>query len=191
MSAPLPRLLQCLQHYAQQQSNPVLEVLQGESPIVQQRRYPDPAMEFGDGHWRAFYHCHNEEFRFAGEHGHFHLFARVGEAQWSHVVGLCMDPQGQPLRWFTVNHWVCGGEWCAAESLIAMLERQSRDQGPLLAQWLMAMMSLYRSELAALLMARDQRLQQSGAQATLLENRDIYLLSETQVDLLSKIKTVM
>lgn len=191
MTPALFSLLQCLEQYARQQSNPVLEVLEGASPIEQQRRYPDPVLVFGEGQWRAFYHCHNEEFRFAGEHGHFHLFARVGQDQWSHFAGLCMDPEGQPLRWFTVNHWVSGGMWCAAEPLIAMLKNQDLNQSTLLAQWLMAMLSLFRSELQALLLARDQRLKELGNEAAVLDNRSIYLLSELPVDLLSKIKTIM
>lgn len=191
--AALPTLLQCLQSYAEQQSNPVLDVLQGQTPVQQQRQYPDPPLSLNADQWRVFYHCHRDEFRFTGEHGHFHLFHRLNREQWSHVAGLCMDEQGQALRWFTVNHWVCGGQWCVAEELIAILADVSIDpKAATLEQWLMSMLALYQDELKQLIWARDNYLQRAGAEAgAIMNDRKHYLLSESSVDLLSKIKSIM
>lgn len=178
----------CLQEYAARQSNPVLDLLDGVT-VVEQQHYPAQPLNFATDNWQAFYHCHSQEFRFPGEHGHFHLFHAMPGGEWSHVVGLCMDPEGQPLRWFSVNHWVVGGKWCAAEQLIPILTDTPYTAASTVERWLMAMVALYAEEIATLLRARDAVL--ADANEDVRQDRQRYILSEQTVELLHKINMLL
>ncbi len=195
MSLPqrsLPVLLHCLQQFAEQHSNPVLALLPDGGMLQQGQAYPADNLDFGAGLWRGFYHCHPEEFRFPGEHGHFHLFYRLGqgESQWSHVAGLCMDPEGQPLRWFTVNHWITAGCWGTAAQLATALEGiDFSDTHSVLENYLLAMLGLYHQELKQLLSSRDESLKQlPGPPGQQRQDRSHYILSQRDIDLLARIK---
>lgn len=113
-------LVACLFEMAEAKTNPVLEIIAQDKALEENKKYPSELLQFNQSGWRAYYHCHPAaragNHRFNGEHGHFHIFVRIQEnpEQWSHLVALAMDNMGQPLGWFTVNHWVTGEEWQSA-----------------------------------------------------------------------------
>lgn len=191
-NSPALVLYECLLEFGSQESNPVLQVLAGEPPIGMHKYPPGDHLTFGTAAWRAFYHSHPTPDYPANEHGHFHLFAPISHPDnnkaWTHVVALSMDNMGQPIRWFTVNRWVTDGSWRDANELASLVcAQQVVDSDPLLARWLAAMVAVYSAEIEGLLFERDRQLtgiidSQSGAD--ILENRDIYLLAETPINLL-------
>jgi hypothetical protein len=196
-NSPARMLYECLLEFGRQKSNPVLQVLAGEPPVGMHKYPPGDRLTFGTGGWRAFYHSHPTPDLPASEHGHFHLFAPVthpdNNKAWTHVVALSMDNMGQPIRWFTVNRWVTAGSWLDANELASLIRTQQvAGSDPLLARWLAAMVALYSSEIEELLLERDRQLtgiNDSQPGADILDNRDIYLVAETPVDLLAMLQT--
>lgn len=191
-------LLACLQGFAAEHTNPVLTVLGSEARLVADRKYPQPALAFGDGGWRAYYHYHADQPRAAAEHGHFHLFVRApeqadGATRWAHLAGLGMDSQGQPVRWFAVNAWVTADAWAPRDWLIRQMGALSlRPEDDLLPAWLTAMISSYRDLLVDLLAARDRVIadRAKGCMlADVLQDRSLYQLAATPVDLSQDLST--
>jgi hypothetical protein len=191
--SPALSLYECLLEFGEQKSNPVLQVLGGAQPLSQHKYPPGDHLAFGSAGWRAFYHSHTSPGRHEREHGHFHLFAPVAETGerggWTHVVALSMDAMGQPIRWFAVNRWVTDGRWLATEELLPILATQQFEATqPLLARWLTAMVKLFSAQIGSLLDARDRQLTRvnepvSGADT--LEQREIYLLAESPINLMA------
>lgn len=181
-------LLDCLIRFAERSSNPVLDLLDDES-LQETHRYPPSGLEFGDSRWRAFYHCHGSPRRRAGEHGHFHIFARPDAARddWTHVAGLAMDCLGQPVEWFAVNQWVTGGSWLPADDLIRRLPVPvPAPHDGLTERWLAGMVCAYKDDIQQLLRQRDRALAahvsgNDGAAA--MKNRAIYDLAASGIDL--------
>jgi hypothetical protein len=189
-------LLHCLLEMGEQDSNPVLEVIEHRNKIQQEVKYPQQHLHFNGAGWRAYYHTHANKadinHLFAAEHGHFHIFVRTeNEDSWSHLVALSMDEFGQPLRWFMVNHWVTAEVWCDAATLSSFLrDIPYQEQTSLLEQWLLAMLSIYPSEINDLLLKRDNvpELQLNASQR---QNRDIYLLAEEKILLKDKLQQIL
>lgn len=193
--AAAEQLLATLHGFSEQRSNPVLSVIGEARQLVAERKYPDPALVFGAGDWRAYYHFHDTEQ--ANEHGHFHVFTRAGEdaVEWAHVAALGMDAQGQPLRWFAVNAWVSRDAWLPSGSLAdALIELGAAADDELLAAWLASMLGLYADELAALWQQRDEAVARAAngrALAEVLQDRALYELGARPIDLQSRLESVL
>ena len=193
MSQAAEILLQCLLEMGESGSNPVLQVIAGESKIVEEVKYPKGHLHFNGTGWRAYYHCHANHSDihqlFSAEHGHFHIFVRIDDEadKWSHLVALSMDAMGQPLRWFMVNHWVTGETWLEANQLASLMNNiPYQQQENVLEQWLLCMLEVFKTEISGLLLTRDQQVDiQNEAQR---QNRDIYLLAEEKIDLQQKLE---
>jgi hypothetical protein len=193
-------LIAAIEDFADGCSNPVLAVLDGVAPVADGRKYPAKTLEFGGDALRAYYHCHPAANRFAGEHGHFHVFrsnprAATAAERWTHLAGLSMDGMGQPLAWFAVNLWVTGGAWLPAREAAELLDGIVPAAGMTLTErWLCGMLGVYRDELEVLLDRRDRRLMEIKAQspgADILHDRDIYALAEQPVHLFDKLRAVL
>ncbi len=128
------------------------------------RHYPAGDLHDTASGCRYFYHAHG---RGGGEHGHFHLFVDVpGQPGFAHLAGLSLDPQGQPLRWFTTDAWVTGEQPLPAPALLARLAGfriQARGRLAPVADWLSAMVQLFEPQLARLIARRDQALARHAA----------------------------
>ena len=181
-------MLGLLREMAARKTNAVLHLLADVGQLQKQCRYPEDGLLFAQDRWRAFYHCHEEVQQQSEEHGHFHLFTDMGDKTWSHVAGLSVDAEGQPLQWFTVNRWVSDGPWLECESLVRQLEYISSDSmaDNLTADWLAMMMQLYRDDLRVLLKKRDAYIQQCLNGRDLeqaIEDRELYTLSTLDINL--------
>jgi hypothetical protein len=189
-----------IREFAALESNPVLELLQNVVQFELDHKYPADPLSFAHDHWRAYYHSHVSPISVNGEHGHFHFFCRVAETgvkseDWTHVAGLSIDMQGQPLMWFTVNQWVTGDAWVPAEDLFNRLELSllPKNEG-LLLRWTMTMLCLYRDELRELLIFRDRKIlsmQQKNTEQNILQSRSIYELSSSSINVLDKLSAVI
>ena len=67
-------ILNCLQLMGQQQSNPVLEILDLNTEYLENKQYPKDKLLFNEDGWRAYYHSHRQPNKVGDEHGHFHIF---------------------------------------------------------------------------------------------------------------------
>ncbi len=117
-----------------------------------------------------FYHCHAADpaqpadaSAPAAEHGHFHCFVRPEGANGPihHLAAIGVDAHGRILRLFTVNQWVVGDDWLAAEGTIALLPRFDVEMprpSYLVNRWLTAVFVAYEDEIAGLIRARDRAL---------------------------------
>jgi len=175
-------------------SNPVLQILDNCKEIKQGVKYPEGLMQFKGDDWQAYYHCHpnNSEIShlFEEEHGHFHIFTKLAEQQgsWAHLIALSMDSMGQPLRWFTVNHWVTGEKWLEADRLISRLNNAAyMEQTSLVNKWLLVMLAAYKPEITDLLLKRDKLLEGQDKEV-FLNDKEIYLLTEQSIRLEDKFK---
>lgn len=109
-----------------------------------------------------YYHSHGsaERGRFAGEHGHFHLFARPS-GRLLHVVSIAANPWGQPLAFTQVNGWVTGeAPWSTAMRLRWLRRWQVAASGAAgaVARWLRALLDENDQLLRRLLQLRQERL---------------------------------
>lgn len=193
-------LVACLFEMAEANTNPVLQVINPDIPLEENKKYPPGLLQFNDSGWRAYYHCHPASragnHRFAGEHGHFHFFVRVNntpgseQAQWAHLAALAMDNMGQPLGWFTVNHWVTAEQWVCADVLIdklnnTLLLEQDENKLTLVERWLLSFLALSAGKIKIILQQRDEVLKQKESEHTgtdVKSDRSIYLLSEIPVN---------
>ncbi|WP_126455599.1 DUF6969 family protein [Sulfuriflexus mobilis] len=185
-------LIECIQGFAVEASNPVLSVLPLDRPLEYHHKYPEPVFDFSSAGLKAYYHCHPSVSCPAQEHGHFHIFVSLGPQQWSHIAGLSMDRQGQPLQWFTVNHWVTGEAWAAPHDIVTAVERLSEpEELSLTEKWLWHMVQFYLPTLRALLDARERRfeaLSQQRNSEEVQQDHEIYLLSARDIDLLQDLE---
>lgn len=163
--------------------------------------YPENDVVNGDLACRYFYHCHPQEEREFGEHGHFHIFfgksgmartavplvpapkSTVKRADVVHIAALSVDTNGLPVRWFTVNRWVTD-EWLfPAQDIISLLPKfnlAGSNGDPLVNDWITAMVQLSQPQIEELLTQRDAELALRDPSG---EDRAAEILSLAAIDL--------
>ena len=191
-------LVACLLEMAEAETNPVLQVIDLEIPLQENKKYPVDLLQFNQLGWRAYYHCHPASragnHRFKGEHGHFHIFVRLDNVEneperWSHLVALAMDNMGQPIGWFTVNDWVTGETWIDSDILSIYLKSIPFDNTSiiqLVERWLLSLLAVSRDEVNNVLIERDKALkhkQLNFKDSNIKQDKGIYFLSETPINL--------
>ena len=189
-------LTACILEMAEAETNPVLEILDVNEPLVENKKYPPDLLQFKQLGWRAYYHCHPASragnHRFEDEHGHFHIFVRAQNTpeKWSHLVALAMNNMGQPLGWFTVNHWVTAETWLDADVLYKSLKTipyGSTESIKTVERWLLSLLAISCDKVEFILHERDKILQQqqlAQKEIDIKNNKDIYLLSEIPINLI-------
>ena len=198
-------LVLCLLEMAEAETNPVLLVIDPDLPLEENKKYPADLLQFNQTGWRAYYHCHPANragnHRFQGEHGHFHIFVRTEREpeKWSHLVALAMNNMGQPLGWFTVNHWVTGETWQDSDILSKYMESIPYDQlehqkgniSNIVERWILSLLSVSREQVKTVLQERDKILQQkeqNQPESNIKQDKGLYLLSEIPIDLMDLLK---
>jgi hypothetical protein len=163
------------------------ETLRGAETIDAWAHYPpedvfDPA---SNAQW--YYHCHPAE-EGSVEHGHFHCFLRPEgpTGPIHHLAAVGVDAMGRLLRIFTVNQWVVGDDWAAADVTIAALERfdvQMPRPNYLVNRWLTAVIVAHEAEIAELIRERDRVLEAhvSPTGVPAREDRSLEVTSELQI----------
>ena len=188
-------LVECINQFALQDTNPVISILPDTGVVDFKQKYPQPMLSFSGMGLRAYYHCHDSDSQPENEHGHFHIFLQINDKQWSHLAGLSMDHMGQPLQWFTVNHWVTGETWNPADILgkqLIQLLNYERQNLEMVERWLLAMLEFYQQPINNLLIQRDQRIDeliQGKEFDSILKDRTIYDLSSDKINLLSDLES--
>ena len=195
-------LVACLLEMAEVKTNPVLQVINPEIPLQENKKYPADLLQFSGLGWRAYYHCHPASragnHRFKGEHGHFHIFVRLDDVdnepeRWTHLVALAMDNMGQPLGLFTVNEWVTGETWMDSDMLKTYLKSIPFDNTSItkvVERWLLSLLAISRYEINNILMERDTVLKQKQLnmnELSVKQDKGTYILSETPINLIKLI----
>ena len=205
-------IVQTTQALAERDTNVVMETIGG-AEFVEWQHYPPGDAYDADAFAQYYYHSHDGA---AQEHGHFHTFLRAGtfdthmrpldhdgidSVEWAtgedalcHLIGVTMDHHGVPLDLFTTNRWVTGDCLYAAQDMIGILDRfdfKDEQFGSHTNQWLSAMLHLFRPQIEALLVDRDQVLEEHKITADKIrldvyENRDLNIISQCEISLIEQ-----
>jgi hypothetical protein len=105
-----------------------------------------------------------------------------------HLIAITLDPAGEPARLFTTNRWVTGETWYRAEDVVRMLDRFAigeAGQSPVLNQWVVALVALFRPQIAALLRARDETMMawRRRRRANVFEDMRLEIISSLAIDI--------
>ena len=171
-------VLECHRVLRRTNDNIVGELLRDSGTFYQWRHYPKGDVFDRSSHSQYYYHAHPKAQR-SGEHGHFHTFLRAtgmkrgvesvpyeGEAVWpshsealSHLIAVSMDSKGFAIGLFTVNRWVTGEAWYAAEDVCDMVNSfeidHARPSWPV-NRWITGMLRLFRPLVKDLVRERDR-----------------------------------
>jgi hypothetical protein len=117
--------------------------------------------------------------------------------KFSHLVGIGVDAAGRPHRLFTTNRWVTGETWYRAEDVIPMLDRfvvdLARPSWPL-NRWISAMFRLFRPQMAALLLERDEAVmawrRRRRGRVHVFEDRRLEVASELAIDVAEQLDRI-
>jgi hypothetical protein len=104
-----------------------------------------------------------------------------------HLIGLSVSADGMPVRAFTTNRWVTNELYAPAGQVLRRLQQFAMRTPPDLAlvhRWLAAVLAVFRPQIRALLVERDERLSQAQAsRPNVFEDRRTIVLSQCALDL--------
>ncbi|MGQ9365220.1 DUF6969 family protein [Azospirillum sp. ST 5-10] len=216
MAAAAREVRTCQRVLAKTGDTVVGELLRGHGTPSEWRHYPPGDVYDSEYHAQYYYHCHPEDDRPRGEHGHFHTFLRpfgmpegVRPADLpdaappasdndalSHLVAIGIDPLGRPVRLFTTNRWVTGETWYSAGDVVRMLDGfvidHARPSWPA-NRWITALLRLFRPQIAVLLHERDaaiRRWEAANPDRYVYEDRALEVPSERMVSVDAQIAAV-
>lgn len=187
-------LIELLNDYATRGITPLADALGVADPVAWEQYANDAQRDQRAGEFFFYYHSHDRAVR--GEHGHFHLFVALPEAQGpganhAHLVGIGVDARGMPRRLFTTNRWVTNERWLGADATLAALERITREPAQEMTaveRWLRGLVTIFMPQIVALLRHRDRRAQVRGSRV--LEDRRMHVLSECPVSLQAQVAAI-
>lgn len=189
--------------YAQRGLSMAQVALAGANEFVEFRHYPKNDLVDLDSGYEMYFHAHsfNKDKKHLGlECGHFHLFKRNHSAsdKFTHLIAITLNQQGLPIKLFTTNAWVTGEVMKNAEQLIPVLANfQIHVKGRMapLARWVSGLVHIFHGEILDLLKVRDQQIQtmitKNGSSSKVLEDQSVHVLSESRVNLLKKLESLV
>ena len=162
-------------------------------------------------HSQFFFHTHPDH---PGEAGHLHLFLRregipphvkrrrvpvASEAGQDgtgmvHLGAISLNRHGTPIRLFTTNLWVTGGDFYFAQDTLNLLDRFSVTTSwpsTTVNQWVSALTTVFRGHFALLLERRDQVMAawaQRHPKHNVFEARDLEIPSYMRIDYTAQIE---
>lgn len=174
MRAAAVEVAECRRVLTKAGMNVVGELLRGHDTFYEDDHYPTGDVFDGESGSQYYYHAHRG---IDLEHGHFHTFLRgrgllaagadavsadadrvPDHGDLVHLVGISMDPWGDPMALFATNRWVTGERWLPAQRLLPLLDNFVIDHAwpswPV-NRWISALLRLFRPQVRALLEQRD------------------------------------
>ena len=197
-------VLECERVLSKVKLNIVGEVLKDQGTFYQMNHYPKGDVFDRETFSQYYYHAHRG---MPGEHGHFHTFMRRGgiperlqpvpydgDVEWpsgtdtvAHFVGISMDKYGSAIGLFATNRWVTGEAWFKAADMVEMIDSFNVDHAwpswPT-NKWVSNLIHLYRPEVEALLLHRDQMVEywrQTHPGKDVFEDRDLDMTGQVRV----------
>lgn len=213
------QILECYRVLKKPKTNIVGELLKDQGEFFEWDHYPKGDVYDNETHSQYYYHAHPPETRLAvygAEHGHFHTFIRPrgmpkgikpvklpdykkgrgANDDLSHLIGICMDRHGFPLRAFSANRWLTGETWYKAKDVIRMMDVFHMDHAypswPVNI-WITAMFRLFRPQFEQLLHERDAAIEQWIADHpgdNAYENRELEIPSYMKISVEDQMKAV-
>ncbi len=193
-------LIDCLHGFVHAGQAPLAAAIgDAGAPRVWQHYRPDAAaLDAGPDALHYYYHSHVSPGVAAGEHGHFHLFARLGSdaaagASYTHLVGIGVDARGMPCRLFTTNRWVTGETWLPADRVLALAEQIAAAPAAAndpVDRWLRAQLGVFAPQITQLLRHRDRRItarRRGGRRPGLLDDRRMQVISQCRVSVATQL----
>lgn len=164
------------------------------APQSWQHYQPDVAAKLDGtaGALHYYYHSHVSPGAAAVEHGHFHLFAQLGNdaagvARYTHLVAIGVDARGMPRRLFTTNRWVTGETWLPAARVLNFIEQIAAapavSDDPV-DRWLRAQLGAFTPQIVELVRHRDRRMatrRRSGRRPGLFDDRRMHVICQCSV----------
>lgn len=193
-------LIHCLHGFVQAGQVPLAATVgDAGTPQVWQHYRPDnAALDARPGVLHYYYHAHTSPGAAADEHGHFHLFAQLGNdaegvARYTHLVAIGVDARGMPCRLFTTNRWVTDETWLPANRVLALAEQiataPTAANDPV-ERWLHAQLGVFAPQIVPLLRHRDRRMaarRRGGQRPGLFEDRRMQVISQCHVSVASQL----
>lgn len=215
MAAAGREVIEVLRVLGRTNDNVVGEILRHQGTFYQWNHYPKGDVYDDKSHAQYFYHAHPMGQR-DDEHGHFHTFVRAAgmpahiapakrkeTSQWpkgdealSHVIGISMDPRGNPLRLFAANRWVTGEAWYKADDVCELIDRFSIDHAQPswpTNRWVSGMVALFWPQVITLLQARDTTIatwEDANPGADVLEDRRLEVTSQVDISVDQQMRAV-
>ncbi len=195
----------CLRALTKTKHNLVGEVLAGHGTFFEWNHYPPGDSHDPESGSQYYYHAHSARERFAGEHGHFHLFVRSDPAPAdpqseappaTHLFGIAMNTAGWPIALFTTNRWVTAEEWRPAEDVVKLLgvfRIEHTKPNWAVNRWITAMPKLFYPQLVRLLEQRDlsvSRHEAAHPDRDVFEDRQLEVCSLTWIDIAKQVEDV-
>lgn len=156
------RLLQVVERLLKDGDSVISKVTGRKTSIQEWEQFPESEQEDLRTGFRYYYHSHPCPGSRA-EHGHFHLFKRVGmgdqPSSYCHILAIGVNGSALPTRFFSTNLWVTGETSQPAE-VVSQFARDFIFDSPSVdpvAEWIREMLTLFSREVLELLHARDSR----------------------------------
>ncbi len=208
-------VVDCMRVLTKSGTNLVAEVLDGRE-FIEFEHYPANDVIDHETQAQYYFHAHPPARGSWNDYGHFHLFLRGDGIPKTtsptklnypepereiadnicHLIAISMDRSGRPVRLFTTNRWVTAETWFSAADVIEMLDRFVVDLSwpswPL-NRWLTAMLVLYRPQIEALILQRDEVIaahQQANPEPNPFEDRALEVTSGIDINLEDRLTEV-
>lgn len=209
MAEAAAQAVQCIRALEKRGSNLVAAAVGGRD-FIEFEHYPANDVYDPKTQAQYYFHAHPQTRGPWNDYGHFHTFLRTAalcgpsngecsadtDASLCHLVAISMNSLGRPERLFTTNRWVTAESWHPASAVIASLDRfaigLSRPSSSL-NRWITAMFTLFRGEIAALLLERDaavERWRGMHPKGDVFEDRGLEVTSALEIDLDRKLADI-
>ena len=114
----------------------------------------------------------------------------------SHLIAISMDKKGFAFRLFTVNRWVTGETWYAAQDVAVLLDYFKIDHTKpswAVNRWITGVVQLFRPQIVELLHARDRKVEdwrKAHADSDVFEDRDLEVTSYLDVSVEQQVRAI-
>ncbi len=156
------RLLLVVERLLKDGDSVISKVTGRKASIQEWEQFPESEQEDLRTGFRYYYHSHPCPGSRA-EHGHFHLFMRVGmdeqPSSYTHILAIGINGSALPTRFFATNVWVTGETPQPAE-VVWQFAREFKVNSPSIdpvAEWIREVLTVFAEEVSELLEARDSR----------------------------------
>lgn len=197
--ASAEEILEIQENLSNQKKNIISELLSDSGEFVEWQHYPEDDIIDSKTGAQYYYHAHPNSRKDFTEHGHFHLFMRNNRIKdpnilpLTHIIAISMNHYGEPQALFTVNHWVTGGVWEKASTVIEFLnkfETKQKNKSAYLNQWINSIVRLYKDDIIRLIQERDiilSNYQNNTSKEDVLDIKELEILSLISVSITSKL----
>lgn len=212
------QLLNCQQQIQTEFGQSILQyMLKDDETHYKNKHYPPgDRIDFKNG-GQYFYHCHRENIS-TDEHGHFHCYLRrksipkeippiylpkkpIQESQqMTHIIAISLNRLGQPIRLFTVNHWVTREVAYSAKHAKELTKRFKLDiknsrKWEIIDKWLEGLVQIFIPQIVWLQNRRDQQIsilqQENSSKKSIFEDTKLGEISSMEINLVKQVQWII